>query len=263
MPIHCPQIRDLTQPEFDAVDKVVMRHAYACQNALGRLCNEGVYEHDLALRLCEEGHDVHTQVPITVSHRSFEKMYRLDLVCDHAVYDAKTVQAFVGEHDAQVLHYAMLLDIRHVKLLNFRTDRVQGRLRFNALTTDKRHRFRVDTREWRPLSDQCEPLRQYMENLLTDWGVFLDSRLYEDALVHSCGGEAQCVRRIDLARSGNLIGTHRVQQHSGGLFFTVSSVTSGVAAYQSHLQRLLQLTGLRGLQWINLCHHDIQFVTLT
>jgi GxxExxY protein len=262
MPIHCPQIRDLTQSEFDAIDEVVMRHAYACQNALGRLCNEGVYENDLALRLFEDGRDVQTQVPITVSHRSFEKTYRLDLVCDHAVYDAKTVQAFVGEHDAQVLHYAMLLDIRHVKLLNFRTAKVQGRLRFNAITTEKRHRFQADTREWKPLSDQCEPLRRHMEDLLADWGAFLDARLYEEALVHFCGGESQCVRRIKLARSGKLIGTHRVQQHNGELFFVVSSVTNDVPAYQSHLQRLLKLTGLRGLQWINLCHHEIQFVTL-
>jgi hypothetical protein len=59
-------------------------------------------------------------------HRGFEKTYRLDLVCDHAVYDAKTVQAFVGEHDAQVLSYAMMLDIRHIKLLNFRPPRVDG-----------------------------------------------------------------------------------------------------------------------------------------
>lgn len=262
MPIYRPPIRDLSPAEFDDIDRQVMRQAYACQNDLGRLCSEGVYEKDLALRLAEHGHDVQRQVPITVSDHSFEKTYRLDLVCDHAVYDAKTVLAFVGEHEAQILHYAMLLDIRHIKLLNFRTSRVQGRLRRNALTAQTRRQIRIDTARWRPLSKRCEPLRRKMCDLLTDWGAFLDARLYEEALVHFCSGEAACVRRVELGRSGQVIGTHRVQQHGPGVFFVVSSVTNDVPGYESHLQRLLKLTGLRGLQWINLCHHEIQFVTL-
>ena len=70
MPIRCPiVIRNLTQPEFDERDRIVMRCAYAAQNELGRLCDERVYENDLALRLRAEGMPgVHTQVPVTVSH---------------------------------------------------------------------------------------------------------------------------------------------------------------------------------------------------
>ena len=32
---------------------------------------------------------------------------------------------------------------------------------------------------------------------------------------------------------------------------------------ESHLQRLLALTDLRAMQWINLNHTEIQFITLT
>ena len=115
MPITCQyQIHDLSQEQFDAIDHVVMGHAFATQNGLGQLCDEAVYENDLALRLRESGHTVATQVPVFVTHRDFTKVYRLDLVCDHsAVYDLKTVSAFTGEHKAQVLNYAMLLDIRN------------------------------------------------------------------------------------------------------------------------------------------------------
>ena len=264
MPITCPiAIRDLTPAEFDAVDSVVMRHAYDCQNELGRLCDERAYENDLALRLHEAGCEVHTRVPLHVAHENFAKTYRVDLVCNHGIYDAKAVLALTGEHDAQVLHYAMLLDVRHVKLLNFRPAKVQGRLQFNDLTTAKRLCFETGASLWQPLSDHCLPLRQRFAELLADWGAFLDYRLYEEALVHFFGGEMACVRRIDLTRDGSAIGTHRIQQHAPELCFLVSAVTKDLPAYQSHLQRLLKLTGLRGMQWMNLCHHQIQLITLT
>lgn len=157
----------------------------------------------------------------------------------------------------------MLVSVRHVKLLNFRPPKVQGRLQYNALTTAKRLRFEFDAARWSALSDPCGALRQRLCELLADWGAFLDARLYEEALVHFCGGEAACVRRVELSRDDHVIGTHRIQQHAPGLAFLVSSVTRELPAYQSHLERLLKLTGLRGMQWMNLCHHQIQFVTLT
>ena len=105
MPIDCPSlIHDLSQQEFDEIDQVVMAHSYATQNELGRIYDEKVYENDLTLRLREAGHTVETQVPIKVTFAHFKKIYYLDLVCDHAVYDGKTVSAFNGDHKAQVLN---------------------------------------------------------------------------------------------------------------------------------------------------------------
>lgn len=264
MPIHCPlTIRDLSPSEFDATDKVVMAHAYACQNALGRLCDEKVYENDLALRLRAAGHEVHTQVPIHLTQHGFKKTCHLDLVCDHAVYDAKAVSLLIGAHDAQVLSYAMMLDVRHIKLLNFRNAKVEGRLRFNPLTGEKRRQVQFDTRHWQPLTGQCETLRQRMTEIVHDWGAFLDARPYEEALVWFCGGEPACLRRVELRRDGHSIGWHNAQQHGDGCCFVVSSTTKELPAYQSHLERLLRLTNLLGLQWINLCHDQIQFTTLS
>lgn len=59
---------------------------------------------------------------------------RRDRASDDAVYDSKTVPAFTGEHTSQILNYAMLLDVRHVKLLNVRRPRVQGKRFFNPIT---------------------------------------------------------------------------------------------------------------------------------
>ena len=104
MPTHLPfPIRNLTQTEFDALDPVVMRCAYDSQNELGRLCDERVYENDLALRLRAAGmSEVHTQVPVTVSHQGFEKLYRFDLVVEHGLYELKTVAAFLADRKSVV-----------------------------------------------------------------------------------------------------------------------------------------------------------------
>jgi hypothetical protein len=77
MSIQCSfAIRSLSADEFEQCDHRVMGHAYACQNELGRLCDEGVYEADLKVRLLAEGfREVHTQAPMTVTHGNFSKTY--------------------------------------------------------------------------------------------------------------------------------------------------------------------------------------------
>lgn len=263
MPISLPiTIRNLTQPEFDERDRVVMRCAYDTQNELGRLCDERVYENDLALRLRSGGmKDVHTQVPVTLTHDSFEKVYRLDLVADDALYELKAVMELVGAHDAQAFHYAMLADVSQVKLLNFRPAKVQGRLRFNALTREARRRMQWETWHHRPLSRACRVLEERLRSMMSDWGGFLDNRLYEEALIHFSGGEGRVVRRVPVFRDEHELGSHAVNQHAEGLCFVVPAF-SDARPQQPHYERLLQLSGLRGMQWFNLNHATVECVTL-
>ena len=241
-----------------------MRCAYASQNYLGRLCDERVYENDLALRLKADGfREVHTQVPVIVSHGDFEKTYRLDLLADDALYELKTVAALTGEHDAQALHYAMLLGIRHAKLINFRPPRVQGRLRFNAIEPDQRRRPAWILTDWSPLSPSCARLKERFQALVSDWGTFLDSRLYEEALVRFLGGEDCCVRHVPVVRDGVQLGTHRLQFHDGRCCFSVTAIAANVPRYTRHLRQLLRATGQIGLQWMNFEHEQVRLVTLT
>ena len=52
MPIHCPvTISCLDSEEFERLDYRVMGHAYNCQKALSRPCDEGAYQADLKARL--------------------------------------------------------------------------------------------------------------------------------------------------------------------------------------------------------------------
>jgi hypothetical protein len=51
MPISSPvSIRPIQQEEFAKLDYQVMRHAFESQNELGRLCDEVIYQNDLAAR---------------------------------------------------------------------------------------------------------------------------------------------------------------------------------------------------------------------
>lgn len=264
MPISCQlKLRNLTPAEFDERDAVVMRCAYASQNALGRLCDERVYENDLARRLRAEGFkSIHTQVPVLVTHDGFTKEYRLDLVADDALYELKTTSAFVAQHDAQALHYAMLADVNHAKLLNFRSGKVQGKLLFNALLAARRRVAGVEDAGWISLSPECESLRRRLRALQEDWGGGLEARLYEEALIYFCGGEERCVRRIPVVLDEVELGSHAIQMHAEGLSFMVTAYAAEVVAQRGHIRRLLGLTGLRAVQWINLDRSAVQSQTI-
>jgi len=264
VPIHSPiQIRVLSDEEFEERDYRVMGHAYVSQNELGRPCDERVYEADLGARLLADGFRVvHTQVPVTLTHRDFAKRYFLDLVADDALYELKTATALTGEDDAQLIHYILLTGVRRGKLLNFRTPKVQGRLLATSLTHAIRRQFREDTTRWHPVSPECKQLRETLLALLADWGAFLELNLYEEALVHFLGGEVKVSQRLPLSRVGIPLAGQRFLVHGSGVAFRLTALTDSLAAQESQLCRLLSLTELRALQWINLNHADIQFVTL-
>jgi len=154
----------------------------------------------------------------------------------------------------------MLLNVSHVKLINFRTPRVEGRLKYNALTSAQRRQFQINTGRWRPFTVDCHRLIETMRDLLCDWGTHLSVLLYEEALTSLCPN-CEVPSRIELRREGNLLGTHAVNQHHPDAFFVVTAITNE-RSYESHLLRLLNLTRLKGLHWINLNHDQIEFVTL-
>lgn len=265
MPIHCPlRIQPIPDETFESIDRLVMGCCYASQNALGRLCDERVYENDVAARLRSEGGgDVHTQVPVTVTHQSFSKTYRLDLVVGGTIYEFKTVSAFAPDHDAQGIHYAALTATDRVKLINFRSEKVRGRLLRSPMWRVDRRQFTVTKIRWQPLSEECGSLLTRVTALLGDWGAFLEARLFEAGLVHFCGGEAPCVRRLPVSRDGLELGTHCLACHAAEAGFVVTAFTGEAVAHESQLRRLLQCLPLRGLQWINLNHSELQLVTLS
>lgn len=264
MPIHCPvTLASLSAEEFEKLDYRVMGHAYAGQNELGRLCDECAYEADLKARLLADGfRSVQTQVPVTVTHRDFSKTYRLDLIADNALYEFKAETNLIGEHDAQLFNYMFLLGIQRGKLLNFRPPKVQGKIIATSLTQETRRRFGAITERWKELTPACAALHQTLCDLLKDWGAFLSVDLYQEALIHFLGGASNVEHRVSLHRGGIDLGTQRMLVHAPDVAFRLTAVTEDQQFVESQLRRLLALTGLKGIQWINLNHARIEFITL-
>jgi GxxExxY protein len=264
MPIHCPiTIKPLAPAEFEEVDYRIMGHAYASQNELGRLCDECAYQADLQARLLADGfHSVLTEVPVTVSHRDFSKKSLLDLVADTALYELKADAALIGEHETQLYNYMFLFGVPRAKLLNFRPLKVQGKLIATSLTPAERRCFNPVTKHWINLTPGCAVLRQTMFDLLQDWGAFLDFALYQEALVHFLGGASNVERQVSLGRNELDLGRQRMFVHSPGVAFRITAYTDSQSYIESHLRRLLALTDLKAIQWINLNHAQIEFATI-
>jgi hypothetical protein len=67
MPISGPLgLRPINQEKFAELDYRVMQVALECQNELGRLCEEAIYQHDLVARLKSTGLAAATEVRVTV-----------------------------------------------------------------------------------------------------------------------------------------------------------------------------------------------------
>ena len=265
MPIECEiPVCASDDATFEVTDKVVMACAYAAHNKLGRLCDERVYETDLASRLRAESlAQVHTQVPVMVTFRNFEKLYSLDLVANGVVYELKTVDFLTSVHDTQVYHYAALLGIDRIKLMNFGAHRVEGRLRRSPFARMDRQKVICDTSQWQPLSDRCISLANDAHACLRDWGGFLGATLFEEALVFFNGGESVCVRRLPITRDKLVLGHHKVSLHAQDVAFVVTSIPNDTRIHEIHLRSLLSVLPLQGLQWINVHHNSMRMITLT
>lgn len=253
--------RDLTEAEFDEIDRLVMGCAYESQNELGRLNDEQNYERDLADRLASKGLEVRRQMPIKVVHGKFNKVYWIDLIVNDALYELKTVSVLTSDHDTQILHYTMLLDILHGKLVNFREPRVRGRLKANAVVGE-RFSFEFQKDRWFPVSDACAQLSSVTENLFHELGAYLDFRLYEEALVFSFGGAKKVIQRVPMRRVGTSLGTSTFASHGSGLCFSFSAFKNH-DSQRSHFRRRLQLSPFSHMQWINMVNNVIHFETLS
>lgn len=266
MPFSTPfPLRPIDSQEFAALDYQLMRHAFSSQNELGRLCDEVIYQNDLAARLQGAGLGViRTQVPISVFHQDFSKTYFLDLVVgDSAIYEIKTVTQFVPEHEAQLLNYLCLGGVNHGKLINFRTCKVESWFANTNLTHKTRRQCRLNIGRWQEKSEASRKLRITMTELLKDWGSFLQLSLYLEALVHFLGGKDSVLQSVPLFRDGVPLGTQRLHIIAPDTAFRITALTENTTDYEHQLDALLRHSSLRTIQWVNMNHHEIDFITLS
>jgi GxxExxY protein len=264
MPIAGPTLlRSLDQKDFGELDYCVMRHAFACHNQLGRLCDEVIYQNDLATRLQAAGIPVTKEVKVELTYHDFTKTYWLDLVVANAwIYELKTHRMLVGEHDAQLLNYLFVCESNHGKLINFRAKQVESKFVNTTLTLEQRRVIEVDTERWQEWSERDGFFRETMLGLLEDWGSWLDLALYTEAICHFLGGEERIVKPVALARDGVMLGNQRLHLLTPDTAFRLTALTEGTEDYEQSLLSLLRVSSLRAIQWVNLARRRVQFMSL-
>jgi GxxExxY protein len=261
MPITCAHtFPRLSTDEFGKLDYDIMSHAFASHRELGYLADESVYQVDFGERLRAAGYDVYRELPITVSFGTYVKTYYLDIaVAAKGIYELKTTAKLTDAHSAQVMNYLLLLNSAHGKLINFRAPSVESDFVNAPLTLHQRRAFTMDTRRWRG----DESTKQWMIEMLRDWGTSLEIPLYTQALIHSLGGDALVTKQLPMQRGGLPLGNQRFHLLEPDAAFRITAFNHPTTGYETQLRRLLKLSPLRSIHWINIGHQHVAFTTIT
>lgn len=265
VPIECSvDISPLSRDAFYEVDYEVMRLVFAVHGEAGRLCDEKVYQNELAFRCStNEFKTTETEVQITLVHGEYRKPFYADLLIDRgALYELKAADAITPAHQTQALNYLLLLGLQHGKALNMRTQSVQHRFVSTRLTQERRRVLRVNDQAWKSVSKTDGAIKDLLVDLCSDWGLFLSYTIYRDALIFFLGGKDTVVVNVELCLDERVIGTQKVSLLDERTGFRVTAASRHLLSMERNLQRFLDLTPLRAIQWMNLNHHDIILKTL-
>jgi len=263
MPIECPiTFERLSQQAFQKLDFEIMDLAFETHRLLGRSCDEEIYHNHLAALIEAAGLGrTLVEVVIHVRHGSFYKEYRMDLVVGaKVVYELKVAREIATQHEGQTLNYLLLVDCEHGKVINFGDASVGHRFVNNPVSREERYRHRVQlSTSWRG----PEALKKALAEFIEDIGLFLESPLYNQAVVHHFGGPDHAIERRPMSLGGVPLGRQAFQMCGPDEAFRVTTLSRNLSAQRQSLDRLVQLSDLNALHWINLNRHQVEFSTLT
>jgi GxxExxY protein len=264
MPVHLEQlIETISEEKFHDLDFQVMKLAFEVHNQLGRFYDEKIYKNKLAAICRANGLTLETEVVLQLNHKTFSKNLYIDLLLERgAIYELKAANAIVSDHRIQTLDYLFLTNIKHGKIINFRPPSVTYEFVSTGLDLDKRRAFSIHPESWLHESEPAQHLKSTIFELFEDWGLFLNTALYKEAVCHLLGGAESVIRPVPIKSGGSLLGQQNIPLLSPAESFCISSVTENPSAYQMHLQRFLDCTELKNLHWINLCRSAVHFTSL-
>lgn len=176
--------------------------------------------------------------------------------------ELKTADTFSEGHKRQILTYLFLLGGRYGKLVNYFPSSVQYQTVNAVLTPEKQRHFTLLKARFDKSTDRATYLVEILQALLEDWGAFLSSELYMEALVHFLGGPSQVWRSLPLKRKALDLGPQKFAVIEPGTALRLTAVSSKEESIEPHLQRLLRLSPLTRLHWINFNHHQVELATL-
>ena len=249
----------MSQAEFGALAYEVMRTVFEIRNEFGRLFDERIYKRELAYRFP----GVLLEVPVEVVHGAFRKLYFLDvLVNEGALFEFKTVEALTPRHEAQLLHYLLLTELEHGKLVNLRPETIEQLFVNTTLRLSDRVGFGVETHGWDPQLRGAARFHDVLLSLLQDWGIGLDLSLYEDGLLHFLGGGTEAIREVEVGSADHVLGQQKVRLAAPGVAFKVTTLQDNVDPFGTHLACFLAHTNLEALLWANIGRKTVTFKLL-
>ncbi len=253
----------LTQDEFHAIDKKVMRFAFDIHNNMGRFFDEKIYQNELMSLCRSNGLEAESEVEIIVRHEDFLKRYYIDLIVEHGcVYEIKTAEAIHSSHTKQLINYLLLIAVNHGKIINFRMPSVEYEFVSNTLNEKERHNWQFENKEWISVNSESVKLKDIVYELLQDWGCFLDVALFNEAVVHFLGGYEKVVKSVDIIRDNKQIGRQKFCLLDDSTTFHLSSIKKFHGTYEENIRQLLKHTHLQFAQWINFNNHTITLKTI-
>jgi GxxExxY protein len=253
-------VRRLSQGEFGKLAYSVMACVFEIHHELGRFFDEKIYQKELALRYP----GVQLEVPIELVHGSFSKFQYIDVLANGGgVFELKTVDLLIPRHCAQLLQYLLLAELGHGKLVNLRKETVEHEFVNTGLTRKTRTNFELDDSR---LDRQIDGVTRFMDTvvaLLTDWGTGLDLTLYQEAVTHLLGGDANVLVEVGVRTSHHLLGNQRMHLVGPRVAFAITTLPEADLSYESHARRLLKHTELEAILWTNIALKRVTFTSIT
>jgi GxxExxY protein len=253
-------LRRLSQAEFSDMAYAVMGCVFQIHRELGRFFDEKIYKRELAHRYP----GVELEVPIEVTYASFKKLQYLDVLVDGGgPFEFKTAEAFTPRHSAQLLHYLLLAELPHGKLVNLRKETVEHEFVNTTLTRADRIQFATDEAHWNNRMPGASRFREMLTALLRDWGTGLDLQFYEEALIHFLGGEACVVTNVEVRTAEHPLGHQKMRLAAPRVAFALTALHEADPDFESHARRLLRHTDLRAILWANISLKMVTFTTIS
>lgn len=117
-----PDVANLSREALNAVGTSIVDACLCVHRALGPGLLESAYQECLTFELEYRGHVVTREVPLPLIYRGHEMntRYRIDMVVDSCVIvENKSIQGLLPIHQAQLLTYLRLAELRLGYLVNW------------------------------------------------------------------------------------------------------------------------------------------------
>jgi hypothetical protein len=119
-----------------------------------------------------------------------------------------------------------------------------------------------DDKHWLEIDKDSAWLKALIVELLSDWGAFLETNLFYEAIYHFRGGEEQVAKEVDVFNKGAHLGKHKFTLLNQNTAFQLTAITKDIENFEQHLSKYIHLTKFNAMQWINFNHHVISFKTI-